>query len=367
MLIIIPSYRRTDILAWVVKSVIACDLSMIAERKLVVIVNNDPGSRDVVDKILDDIADSGEIMCHAIHRTESIPAIDSWYSAIADLALDGEAVFLLGDDDLMLPWGLRNRYFEIVRSNADMLLSDFVDRIYFFERGTRYWMPGMFPEEDREQESACPWEFFPAKHPEASFMSNHCYRNTPAFRRGLALAFSWTDSQTWLERKVRLSMLPFYLPYAIAIGGGRVYSYAAKCVIRGAVADEAIVSSYTDGGSIASYNLCAFDVFANRALPQYDENMAKVCSLFRPTIITNFLTILLDKDISRKALMTTFRHAGLKYSDLISVDVLRGAFTFCVGLLGLRGARLRLRRRSKSLRSTERFFRDHYAQGNASL
>lgn len=323
------------------------------------VVNNFPDNRDIVNNVLRQFGGDSNFTCCAIHRQVTMPGIDSWFSAVAEYANEDEVIFLLGDDDLMLPWGLRERYREIVDHQADMLLSDFADRIYFFEKGRKYWMPGSLPQETFQDKFARPWEFWPAKHPEASFMSNHCYRNTASFRRGLELAFAWCDSQSWLKREVRTGMLLFYLPYAITITGGKVVSLTSKCVIRGAVADEAIKSSYADGGNIAFYNLCAFDVLENRALPLYEERLAGVSAHFKPAVIGGFMTMLFDKKIALKTVVLTFRHAGLRLADLYCVDALRGVITVCITLLGLRGARLRLRRRSKSLLATEQIFQSN--------
>lgn len=357
MLIILPSFKRTDILPWVIKSVLRCDVSDIPERKQILIVNNYYPNREIVDSIVEKFSYNDNFMCTALHRKETMPGIDSWFSAIAEYAAEDEVIFLLGDDDLMLPWGLRDRHREILKSKTDMLLSDFADRIYFFDKGQKYWMSSPFPTEDQQEKCARQWEFFPAKHPEASFMSNHCYRNTYSFRKGLDLAFSWCNSQSWLERGVRTGMLPFYLPYAISNSGGSVASLQSKCVFRGAVVDEAIKSSFADGGNVAFYELCAYDVFFNRALQRGDEKLAGVCARFKPGIFRGFITILVHKQISFQTLATTFKHAGLRFTDLLCVDFSQGALTVCINLLGLRGARLKLKRRSKSLLTTEQLFK----------
>jgi hypothetical protein len=286
----------------------------------------------------------------------TIAAVDSWFSAIAELAAEDETVFLLGDDDLMLPWGLRDRHREIVENDGDMLLSDFASRIYFFDGGRKYWMTGPLPAEVDQERKAVRWDFFPAEHPEASFISNHCYRNTAGFRRGLELAFAWCDSQSWLARGIRTAMLPFYLPYAIALVGGTVLSLRSKCVLRGAYAEEAIRSAYADGGNTAFYNLCAHDVFANRGLPLYTGRLSRVCGNFRQAVLRGFLTMVLDRGITLDVLVRTFGHSGLRLTDLLSVDVLRGVPRVAINLLGLRGARLRLMRRSGALQETERLF-----------
>lgn len=357
MLIIIPSYRRTEILPWVMKSVFRCDVSNIEERKKVVVVNNFPPNREIVNTIVDQFNNHDNFTCIAIHRQVTIPAIDSWFSAINEHAIENEVVFLLGDDDLMLPWGLTDRYSEIIDQKADFLLSDYAERIYFFDEGKKYWMPAPLPMEIEQEKSSCQWNFWPSCNLEASFMSNHCYRNTIGFRRGLKLAFEWCDSQSWLKREVRTAMLPFYLPYAITIAEGKVVSLNSKCVIRGAVADEAIKHSYADGGNTAFYNLCAFDIFENRSLPLYDERLAFVSAYFKPTIIGEFMTMVFDSKIPIETLIMTLRHSGIRFLDLISVDVFKGLRKVCISLIGLRGVRLRFLRQSKSLLYTEQIFR----------
>jgi hypothetical protein len=356
MLIIVPSYKRSECLHWVLKSIYQCEVSEITEKKRIVVVNNHPPSREIVDRIVGAFACDTTIACHTLHRKETIAATDNWFSAVSEFAAEGETVVFLGDDDLMLPWGLQSRIREIKFHQADMLLSDFADRIYFFDKGRKYWMSGPMPSEANQATSACSWDFYPAKHPEASFIGNHCYRNTPGFRRGLELAFAWCDSQAWLDRKVRTSMLLFYLPYAITLAGGKVISLHAKCVLRGASADEAIQSTYSEGGNVIFFNLCAYDVFANRGLPKYTERLALVCAHFERSIRCGFLPMLFDKNVSVVDLAATLKHAGLGLQKLASTDLLRGLPRVAIDHLGLRGGRLRLLRRSGSLQETESLF-----------
>lgn len=356
MLIIIPSYNRTHCLRWVLKSLCRCDVSKIAESKRVVVVNNHPSSRDTLDAILAEFSGNTTFAFQILHRKETIPATDNWFSAVAEFAAEDEVVFFLGDDDLMLPWGLQDRYLEIRENQADMLLSDFADRIYFFDQGRRYWLTGPLPVERDQANRVRRWDFFPAKHPEASFISNHCYRNTANFRSGLDLAYAWCESQSWLERKVRTAMLLFYLPYAITLAGGRVVSLQSKCVLRGANADEAIKSTFQDGGNPDFYGLCAYDVFANLDFPPYKDRLALVGTRFKHGIIRGFLTMVFDEHITWRTLAKTYRHSGLRFSDILSAEVVYGVTTIAVKLLGLRGTRLRKMRRSKLLPVTESMF-----------
>jgi hypothetical protein len=356
VLIVVPSYNRSQCLRWVLKSLYRCDVSGIGELTRIVVVNNHPPSRGIVDSIVGEFSSNSTIVCRVRHRQETIPGIDSWYSAIAEFATENEAVFLLGDDDLMMPWGLNDRYREILRNEADMLLSDFARRIYFCDEGRRYWLTGPLPVQSDQATNARRWDFLPAAHPEASFMSNHCYRNTASFREGLRLAFEWCDSQPWLPRSVRTGMLPLYLPYTISLSGGKVLSLRSKCVLRGACAEEATRSTYADGGNTVFYNLCAYDIFVNQAFPPHTEELARVGAHLRQGVIRGFLTMLGDKGITLQMLATTLRHSGLGPTDLFAADVLHGVPKVAIRLLGLRGARLRIISRSRALPRTEQLF-----------
>jgi hypothetical protein len=357
MLIIVPSYKRTDCLYWVLKSICRCNVSAIAEEKKVVVVNNHPPSRDIINSIVAKFYNDKTFTWQALHREKTLPPIDSWYSAVAQFAAEGEVVVLLGDDDLMMPWGLQDRYREIMSARADMSLSDFEERIFFFQNGQKYWLTNPLPVEDGQKKESQPWDFFPVQHPEPSFISNHCYRNTPGFRRGLTLAYSWCDAQNWLGKVTRTGMLPFYLPYAIKLSGGRVVALHSKCVLRGACAEEAVRSTFADGGNEAFYNLCAYDTLTNRSLPMHTEQVSRASVRFKNSVIRGYFTMLFDKNISWQTLMLTYKHAGLKFKDLATPGIFIGFFSVIIRLIGLRGMRLRLKSYSNSLANTEFIFR----------
>ena len=52
MIILIPSYKRTDILHYVINSVITCDTNGINERILILVVNNYFPNKQTVDYII---------------------------------------------------------------------------------------------------------------------------------------------------------------------------------------------------------------------------------------------------------------------------------------------------------------------------
>jgi uncharacterized Zn ribbon protein len=75
-----------------------------------------------------------------------------------------------------------------------------------------------------------------------------------------------------------------------------------------------------------------------------DKKLADVCKNFKKEIISGLITMLFDKKISFQSIKKTFTHSGLSYRDLIDVNIFKGIKVIIVKVLGIRGARLRLRR-----------------------
>jgi hypothetical protein len=342
----------------VLKSIQKCDLSGIDEDIRVVVVNNYPPNSDAVDEICGHSFLAGRLSCKSMHREQTLPPVENWYSAIDEHAQPDEVVFLHGDDDLFLPWGIRDRFLQMAGTKADMLLSDVASRLYFYDHGRKYWLTGPLPSERAQAKSARPWECYPARHPEASFVGNHCYRNSTAFRRGLALAFEWCGSQTWLAWNVRTLMLPFYLPNTITLAGGTVVSLQSKCVLRGASAEETMRSPYgVSNWNTAFCALCAYDIFANKQLRFNDERQALVCDRFRRDIVPVFLTMLFDRRIALKTLWKTLRHSGFPLGALMSIRLLYGLRPVAAQYLGATGLRLRIRGKLNLLTDMNTFFK----------
>ena len=110
MVVLIPSYRRTNTLPHVVQSVLNADVSNIEDRILILIVNNYYPNQMIVDNIVGELNLGSRFTCKVIHRKETMIALESWFEALFSIAYEDEVVFLLGDDDILLPWGLKNRY-----------------------------------------------------------------------------------------------------------------------------------------------------------------------------------------------------------------------------------------------------------------
>jgi len=357
MLIIIPSYKRIEILKLVINSVIQSHSSRIGEKIRIVVVNNYYNNKHAIDQIIEEIDLSQQYNIYTLHREITLPGIDSWYSAIKKYAYQDEVIMLLGDDDLILPWGLYYRYSEVKRAEADMLLSDHVERIYFFDEGRKYYLTSQIPNESLQAKKAKEWQFYPLDSAEPSFMSNHCYRYTENFLLGLELAYKWCEAQSWLSREVNTAMLPFYMPYAISLVGGKVVSLKSKSVLRGALAEEAMHTSFADGGNIAFYNLCAFDTFNNKDLKCWDTRMLNVGPRFYQDIISSYITIFFDRKISLYDALFTIRHSGIKNLELLKIAALNGLIKTLYKALGFGGMRLKLLKKSNKLLPIENLFR----------
>jgi len=352
VIILIPTYQRTEILPWVIRSVINCDTQGIDERILILIVNNSPPSRQTVDSIIAQFRFEKNFECRSIHRDKTLPAIESWFSAMFANAEENEVVCLLGDDDIILPWGLKNRYQQIMEQQADMLLSDFYQRIYFYTSGEKCWLAGDFPVRPVDGLSAVPWDYLPAQHPEASFLSNHCYRNTESFRKGFEVAMSWCQAQDWVPVKFATGMLPLYLAYAIQSSCGAVIALHEKDVLRGSVFDEAIIQDHTDGGNGAFFSLLVCDTFANGELHSDLQAFTAMRSMYKRSFVSACLSILSNKNISINLLKKTIHHSGIGFRDFFVREGLSNIYAILREVPWLRGYRLKKKGRSGTLQNT---------------
>jgi len=355
MIVLIPSYKRTDILHFVIRSVIDCDTRGIDERIHILIVNNYFPNKQVVDSIISQFNFQNNLECEVIHREKTIPAVESWFSAIYTTAEEDEVVFLLGDDDILMPWGLRNRYHQIRQSQADMLLSDYYQRLYFFQGGKKCWLDCEMPSPPVEEISAVPWDYLPAKHPEASFMSNHCYRNTEGFRRGFEKAMTWCHSQNWVPVEFATGNCPFYLAYALKSSGGQVVTLHEKDVLRGSIVEEVMDQDYADGGNTAFFCLLIYNTFSNQTLHADLHPFGSLRSIYKQAFIGSLISIINNKRISIKMLTKTMRHSGINLYQLFTLSSLNNIHSLIRMFPWFRGYRLKRRARLDTLQTTNEF------------
>lgn len=313
MVVLLPSYKRTDILPLVIRSVVSCDITDIDERIVLLVVNNYFPNKEIVDSIIEDCEFPKEITCKVIHRKEPKVPIESWFSAIFTVAQDNEVVCLLGDDDILMPWGLKNRYRQITESNADMLLTDYYDHIFFFDKGKQYRFDGDLSNFSSQEIAPVDWEYMPKDHPNASFMSNHCYRNTKNFRLGYETTMTWSRAQSWVPLVVASGNCPFYMAYAIKSVGGSVIATHEKNVLRGSVVEEALIQDYADGGNSSFYALLIYDTFNNSSLHRDLKAFEGLRRIYRRSFIINILTILTNKNIGFKSVYETMKSSNISF------------------------------------------------------
>ena len=315
MIVLIPSYKRTEVLENVIKSVLRCDINGINERVLILIVNNYPPNQEIIDKIINKCSINDNFQFRVIHRKITLPATESWFMALASVAIYGEVIMLLGDDDIILPWGLKNRYVQIMHNDADMLISDFYQRLYFFDNGNRCWFDSKNEIIYKGEKESVKWGIFPEKHPEASFISNHCYRYTDKFKSGLELAMKWCKTQTWVPIEFATGNLPFYLAYALNSIGGNVIFINEESVIRGSIAKEAFYQDYSDGGNTSFYCLLIYNTFSNKDLHKDLEIYKELRSRYKKAFIAGLISIFLNKKIKNSVFLKTLKMSNFKLLD----------------------------------------------------
>lgn len=341
MIVLIPSYKRTEVLENVVKSVIKCDINGINERILILIVNNFPPNKEIVVEIVKKLCIQDPFQSRIIHRTQTLPATESWFMALSSVAINDEVIVLLGDDDLLLPWGLKNRYNQINYNKADMLISDFYQRLYFFDNGNRCWLDNQDDIFYNGEKVAVKWNIYPSKHPEASFISNHCYRYTDKFKDGLDLAIKWCKIQNWVPIEFATGNLPFYLAYALNSIGGNVISIHEKSVIRGSIAKEAFYQDYSDGGNTSFYCLLIYNTFSNKTLHKDLNIYAELRKKYKITFLSGIISIFFNKKIVNSVLFETIKKSEIKLEDFFDKIILNNVIVALKQISILRAYKLK--------------------------
>ncbi len=322
MIILLPSYRRTALLPHVLKSILNAESDGIQERISVLIHNNYPKAKKEISQIISQLPLQARLDVFAVHRERTVDPVEGWFDALLSVAKEGETVILLGDDDLLTPWGMLNRYEVINNAKGDLLISNHASRVYFFENGSRLWADlGNF-KCPSERKQATKWELSVQNHMRATFISNHCYRNTRAFRSGVELAFSLSRKQKWAPSIYTTALIPAYLPYTIEASGGTVLSLDEHSVLRGSIYEEAIRQDYSDGGTTSFFSLLALNTFSNTDLHsnqlQFDLLRSSLLKSLRSGILENIG----NRNIRLSMFRAGMRATNLRWLDLLGRDIL---------------------------------------------
>jgi hypothetical protein len=340
MLIVIPTYRRNAALKWVLQSVAQCHTDKIREPIRVLVVNNYPPARQEVERVVSEFSHERRIEWNVLCRQKTMPPVENWYSAIFDNALPNEIVYINGDDDLLMPWSLENRFAEIERLGSDMLLAQIDSGLFFFYSNAMrtYFVPVRSQTQERSAtllDTGTIFSYNPAH------LSNHCYRNSERLRAGYEKAMSWCNAQEWLDSHYRTIFITLYLPYAVLLSGGSVAGLKQPCVIRGRDLEEVIAAPYgVPGWNHGFIHLCALGVLGNDELRDIRQ-LDPVRAQYRQEFAKWFLTCLWDSRVERSVLFETLRRVDFPVGELFSLRTLAGIRPILGNLTHLRGARLK--------------------------
>jgi hypothetical protein len=233
MLVVIPTFKRLDQLRWSIRSVLRADLP-VAEAPRLLVVGNHPESKCAVNLIVDQAikeeATSRSWDIKVVHRSKTLPAVENWFSAILEHANFDEITFLHGDDDIMLPWGLKIRVEALKASSADIVLTTFVSGVVFSGSEHCYPPPLDVGQNDSHFEEL---SFSSPLLGNAPFIGNHAYRCGDCFKMAVKALWDFCGRQSWLSLENSLLMSTLYLPIIILYLGGRVMGSRTRCVVRG--------------------------------------------------------------------------------------------------------------------------------------
>lgn len=262
MIIFIPTYKRPETLELALKSILNSDRSNIEERILVLVRNNYFSDKKKINNIILSLNFDNKIYCKAVHVLKESTNLFGWYDLIFKFGKKNEVVMILGDDDLLMPFGIKKRYREINRLKGDLLISFHNSRIVFFDHGNLCW-PNLKKKKWKKNLN-CKENFDLKLDMNSSFISNHFFRITNDFHKALKLVKKWCNTQTWSE--LASGLAPYYLPYAIKEVGGKLLLLSEYSVIRGQVFEESLYQIHSNNGSNFIYSLLALNIFSNKTL-----------------------------------------------------------------------------------------------------
>jgi len=354
MIVFLPTYKRPDVFSYVLQSALSSDVTGINERILILVLNNHYSDKDIIDRILSNTAFHDRFEYNVVHRKEKMVPTESWHLAIFDYAVENEIVCVVGDDDILMPWGLKYRYNNMIESNADMLITDFSQTLFFFENGKKCFFNSAIPKAPKKDIDFFLWDGSPPFN-RTSFVSIHTYRNSIAFRRGLDLAKDWSKAQVCVPYEIATGNTPFYTPYALMASGGQVIQCDQKDVLRGRIFEEIQYSDYADGGNTAFYGLLMYDTFSNEELHVDIDKFFLMRAHFKRSFIVGVLSILVNNKIPVSLLINTMRHSGITLTDFFNWASLNNLYSILRMIPGIRGYRSKKIAKSDKLELTNEF------------
>lgn len=357
MIVLLPSYKRTFLLELVINSILNSSTVLIQEDITILVVNNAPENKSIVDNIVSKIEVKSKFSIDIIHRDKTMPGVYSWFEALEKKAKENEVVCMLGDDDILYPLSLEKRYLALKDCKADMLLTKYTDRLYFHDNGSKCFLNGELENYNFEGSKCSKWLYsnYPSTGPKGSqpsFVSNHSYRYTSNLKKGLKKAYLWCDAQSDVSEEMRTGNIPFYLAYAIKASDGLVVECDFDGVIRGHVVEEIGFQEYADGGSTAFFNLLLYDTFSNKNLHDDLSLFKKNRDHFKNAFLMGFISILLNKKIPNKVLYAYVKKCNISFYNR---RVFLALINIIVQVVGLRGYRIKQKSKTNIFVNTKNF------------
>ena len=325
MIIFLPCYKRLSILEIILKSINNSNFKNINERVLLLIHNNNPNGRIKIEELVKRNIKNKIFSIKIFNRKKSFsPATLGWFNCIEKYIEEDESLVFLGDDDLLLPYGIINRFRQITENQADILVSKYISRAFFFNGGKSFI--SSFKEMDIKNQDfeVLKWDPGILDHNDTTFISSICFRYTEKFRKALLLSIDLCSKEDWGFKNKHLSygLLISFLPYLVDYLGGKVLYSNEFTVVRGAILEETANSSYADGGSILIYSLIGFYHINNlKKIDSKYEKYEKIQTIYLRSIQKRIIQIFFIRHIPIKKIFSLLHDCKLSLNDLITYRI----------------------------------------------
>jgi hypothetical protein len=305
--VFIPTYKRLNSLQAVLYSLIKTYSPNVEYRYICYVVNNYPENRFFVDEIVNKTNTLTDVwLVKAIHRENTIPPIQNWYGAISEYSVDGDIVFLQGDDDLFLPESIRYRVKTILNEKADLLLTKHIGGVLFYDNSYDISIDNFKINSKSEKLE----NVYLDRIWSAIFIGNNTYKMSPLLREAFVNAMNWCDEQTWLSYDQRTLMYPIYIPIALNRLNGKVINSNQDSVIRSMNIDECRRALWNFPGWNSGFLHLAFlGILKNKELVEL-KVLDKVRELTNNYVALWYWTFFFDPRISKSVRKETFKRIG---------------------------------------------------------
>lgn len=240
--VFIPTYRRPESLPWTLASVLLQRFDGFDAGRLSIVVLNNDLDRAPVERAVQRAIDAvgrGRWEIQIVHRDPPMEPVRSWFGGIRELGAPGDAVFLIGDDDIVLPDALVARCRILEESGADILMNPPYRGTLWFEEGDRAYLAEDAPPLTRCRAGAWsivgPTELAPKL---SAFLGDQTFRLTEgfwdAFDRSMAIM-----NAVPVQGNQQLANVPYLLPIVASIHG-RVAACDVVACIRGMRVRDAV-------------------------------------------------------------------------------------------------------------------------------